>query len=104
MIFVEIKLISTEKPTTVAIIGRVDTVTAPDFQNKLESIIARYPQDLLLDCSELGFLSSAGLRVLFLLARKAKAAHANVTLQSVAPNVREVLKISGFDTFFTVLD
>ncbi len=100
----EIKLISTEKPTTVAIIGRVDTVTAPDFQKQMEEIFARNSQDMLLDCAELSFLSSAGLRAFFMLARKAKASQAVIKLKSVAPNVREVLKISGFDSFFTIVD
>ena len=99
----EIKLISTDKPTTVNVIGRVDTVTAPDFQKQMEAIFAEHPQDLLLNCAELSFLSSAGLRALFVLARKAKAGNANITLKTVAPNVREVLKISGFDSFFQII-
>lgn len=99
----EIKIISTEAPTTVAVIGRVDTITAPDFQKQMEDIFAQNSQDLLLDCSELVFLSSAGLRALFVLARKAKASNATITLKSVAPNVREVLKISGFDSFFRIV-
>lgn len=99
----EIKVLSTDKPTTVAVVGRVDTVTAPDFQKQMEAIFTEHPQDLLLNCAELDFLSSAGLRALFVLARKAKASKAEITLQSVAPNVREVLKISGFDNFFKII-
>lgn len=99
----EIKITDTNKPTQVAVIGRVDTVTSADFQKQMEAVFAEHPQDLVLNCAELSFLSSAGLRALFVLARKAKAAKASITLQAVAPNVREVLKISGFDSFFKII-
>lgn len=100
----EIKIISTDKPTTIAVIGRIDTVTAPDFQKQMEAVFEEHQQDLLLDCAELSFLSSAGLRALFMLARKSQAAKTSVTLQTVAPNVRDVLKISGFDNFFNIIE
>lgn len=99
----EVKLLDNNNPTQVAVIGRVDTVTAPEFQTQMETILTDYPQDIVLDCAELNFLSSAGLRALFVVARKAKALSATVTLRSVATNVREVLKISGFDSFFNVV-
>ncbi len=96
----EIKILSTDKPTTVAIIGRIDTVTASDFQMQMEAILAKHPQDLLMNCTELSFLSSAGLRALFMLTRNAQTAKVSITLQGVIPIIREVLKISGFDNFF----
>lgn len=100
----EVKVLDTNKPTQVAVSGRVDTTTAAAFQKQMEAILAEHPQDLVLDCTELSFLSSAGLRAFFILVRKAKALKANITLKALAPNVREVLKISGFDSFFQIID
>lgn len=96
----EIKVISTEGTTRVQVIGRVDTTTAADFQQQMEEIFAEHPQDLFIDCTELTFLSSAGLRAFFILAKKAQAAKVSIFLKHVGDNVREVLRISGFDSFF----
>lgn len=98
----EIKVLDTEQTTKVQVVGRVDTTTAGDFQQQMEEIFAAHQQDLVIDCSQLTFLSSAGLRAFFILAKKAQAAKVDIVLQQVGDNVLEVLKISGFDGFFKI--
>ena len=50
------------------------------------------------------FLSSAGLRVLFILVKKTKMLKATITLKHLEKNVYEVLKISGFTSFLKIVD
>ena len=90
----EIKVLDTNNPTQLAIIGRVDTVTADEFLKTMESILQEHPQDMEWDCTEWKFLSSAGLRVLFILVKKTKMLKATITLKHLEKNVYEVLKIS----------
>ncbi|MGM9528862.1 MAG: STAS domain-containing protein [Phascolarctobacterium sp.] len=98
----EIKLLDTNKPTQLAVLGRVDTVTADDFFKAIDAILQEYPQDMEWDCSEWKFLSSAGLRVLFMLVKKTKMLKTSITLKHLDKNVYEVLKISGFTTFLNI--
>jgi anti-anti-sigma factor len=55
-----------------------------------------------IDLSELDYVSSAGLRVLLVAAKAAKAKGGKVTLLSPKPATVEVLKISGFDKIIPI--
>ena len=100
----EITLMSSDIENKIKVVGRIDTVTAGSFQEQMEKIFTEKPQNIELDCSELSFLSSAGLRSLFILSKKVQTAKKTITLKSVNDNVREVLKISGFISFFKIVD
>jgi anti-anti-sigma factor len=52
--------------------------------------------------SKLEYISSAGLRVLLVVAKKVQQAKGKVVLFGLVPNVREVFSISGFDQIFTI--
>ena len=81
-----------------ALEGRLDTVTAPQLQNTINEYIEGV-NDLVMDCQDLSYISSAGLRVL-LTARK--TVQGDVTLKNVDPSVREVLEITGFIDILTI--
>lgn len=89
-------------PLVAKISGRIDTVTADDFHKKAEKIMSDNPGNVTFDCVDLAYVSSSGLRVLLLLARKAKAAGAVITLKGLSTSVQEVMEISGFDSFFEI--
>ena len=57
---------------------------------------------LAVDLSKLEYISSAGLRVLLVVAKKVQQAKGKVVLFGLAPNVREVFSISGFDQIFSI--
>lgn len=97
----EVKLISSS-PLVVAISGRVDTVTAEDFQAQAEKIMDANKADVVFDCKDLSYVSSSGLRALLILARKGRAAGATITLKGLSESVLEVLEVSGFDSFFEI--
>jgi len=52
--------------------------------------------------SRLEYISSAGLRVLLVMAKKVQQAKGKVALFGLSPNVREVFSVSGFDTIFSI--
>lgn len=59
---------------------------------------------LAIDLSQLDYISSAGLRVLLVVAKKVQQAKGKVVLFGLGPNVREVFSISGFDKIFAIRD
>jgi anti-anti-sigma factor len=81
--------------------GRLDTTTAPDFQTKLMPEFDA-GQNIELDFKELVYISSAGLRVLVLGEKTAKAKGAAMKLVNVSPEVMEVLEMTGFTDILTI--
>ena len=86
--------------TVVQIIGRLDTTTSPELEAALEACIAK-TADLVLDCAELAYISSAGLRVL-LKAQKSMAAKGSMKLTNVNESIMEVFDITGFIDILTI--
>lgn len=87
----------------VAIVGKLDSATAPKAQQTLEEIVAGGARKLAVDFSKLDYISSAGLRVLLGIARKLKATGGTLRTFGHNETVREVFDISGFSTIMAVL-
>lgn len=83
--------------TTLALTGRLDTVTAPELEKALAELLPQ-ADSLVLDMGNLEYISSAGLRVI-LKAYKALAAKGGLKLTGVREAVREVFDITGFSDF-----
>ena len=75
--------------------GRLDSTTAPAFEKQLLEHLAGQ-SNLILDFSALDFISSAGLRVLLMAAKRIGKDNGRFLLCEVSQPVREVLEISGF--------
>ena len=85
---------------TLVLIGRLDTVTAPELEAELEKILPN-TNALVLDMEKLEYISSAGLRVI-LKAQKAMNAKGTMKLSHVGESVMEVFDITGFSDFLTI--
>ena len=77
---------------TVALCGRLDTTTAPELENFLGENCADATA-LILDCENLTYVSSAGLRVLLANQKKMKS---SMKLINVCELVMEVFEMTGF--------
>ena len=82
------------------IIGRLDTTTAPELEATIDGCIAEI-KELVLDCSALEYVSSAGLRVI-LKAQKLMNAQGNMKLTHVNETIMEVFDITGFADILTI--
>ena len=85
--------------------GRIDQSNADAFQNALAPILTECAADkgrLILDLSGLEYISSAGLRVLMLAAKQAKATGVTIALSGLRPLVAEIFQISRFTLVFTI--
>jgi anti-anti-sigma factor len=82
--------------------GRMDTNTSPDFQKAMEEYYNKQGFNLLLDFDRLDFVSSAGLRVLLLIQKKAKAQGGTMVIRNVKPEIQEVFDMTGFSDILTI--
>ena len=87
-----------ESTLTLVLDGRLDTVTAPELQTAIDEQIDGI-SNIIMDCKDLAYISSAGLRVL-LTARK--SIQGDLILNNVTPSVRDVLEITGFVDILTI--
>ena len=89
----EITIRNCENQSIVLIVGRLDTNTAPELEAALNGIAAK---EVVLDCSSLEYVSSAGLRVILAAHKPLMAAEQRLTLRNICTEVRSVLDMTGF--------
>ena len=98
----EIKKVSDGSALTIYLSGRLDAATA--FQlNKDLSVTLDNVTDLTIDLADLNYISSAGLRLL-LKTQKRMDKQGAMQIRNVQDSVREVLFMTGFAEFLTIVD
>ena len=83
--------------------GRLDSNTSPEFDEKITQSIENGTRFIIVDCQNLDYITSAGLRILNKTAKKLKQLDGKIVLCSMEDYVREVFEISGFDTFLPIV-
>lgn len=80
----------------VALQGQLNSGNAAEAESELTAVLDRGVARLILDCSNLNYISSAGLRVVLILAKRSRASATKLVLFGMQASVREVFAISGF--------
>ncbi|WP_201352605.1 STAS domain-containing protein [Hydrogenimonas urashimensis] len=91
--------ITKEEKLRIAFKGRLDATNAANVMNEVTEGVENLDRDILLDLHDLEYISSAGLQVLLKCAKTAQVSGKKVYVAGANPNVKEILKISGFLTF-----
>ncbi len=86
---------------TIAIEGRLDTLTAPELQAELANYKLGELTEIVLDMSKLEYISSAGLRVLLQAFRSMKMGGV-MRIINANEVTRKVFEVTGFDEYFTI--
>ncbi|MBP6188780.1 MAG: STAS domain-containing protein [Azonexus sp.] len=84
----------------VSVSGRIDHITSEEFTKSLDPLLDQCTQghpSILLDFSGVDYISSAGLRVLMMASRRAKAQKGVFAIAALQPMVQEVFAISRFN-------
>ncbi len=80
--------------------GRLDSITSPYFEEDCLTKVDAGNVFAVLDLSELEYISSAGLRSILVLGKKAKSGGGNFYLCGLVGVVQEVISMAGFEGFF----
>ena len=78
------------------VIGRVDSATAGELEKSLAPLFDIPGRHAIINLSALDYISSAGLRIILMSAKRAKQIKIRLILCGMTPSVREVFEISGF--------
>lgn len=85
---------------TIAVSGRLDTVTAPQLENELKEAI-KDVTELNFDFADLEYISSAGLRVM-LSAQKTMNKQGTMVVRNVNEAIMEIFDVTGFVDLLTI--
>ena len=87
---------------TLGLDGRLDTTTAPQFQ---EVLIPAFDEakEIILDFADLAYISSAGLRVLLMGEKTSKTKDAKMTLINVSDEIMDVFNMTGFADMLEII-
>ena len=91
-----------EQETIVQLVGQLNTIATTDHAEELQQVLDIADKALVIDCSELEYISSAGLRFFIRLKHASSAKGGTVRIINVNQDVAEIFSLSGFQTIFEI--
>ena len=99
----KVEVTAVDEVTVVGLDGEIDASTAAAVQQQI-LVLAQPEARLLLDMTNVPYMSSAGLRVLLSAYRQVSAKQGKIVLVGLAEEIRDTMDTTGFLRFFTVRD
>lgn len=88
--------------TILGLHGRMDSVTSPKVEQQLVSLIENGAHHLVVDCAQLAYISSAGLRVFLMAAKRVTQVKGKITFTMLNNEVRQVFDLTGFSSILHI--
>jgi anti-sigma B factor antagonist len=85
-----------------ALSGKLDATTAKTFEDRILGVINGGTQRLVVDLSQLDYVSSSGLRVIILAAKRLQTVGGKIVLCSMKDQVRQVFDLAGFSSMLSI--
>lgn len=89
--------------TVVNIIGNLDIAATTNQTDLLQQVLDIADRQLVIDCAELEYISSAGLRFFMQLKRESEAKGGKVTICHLNEDVSDIFRMSGFHNIFEIV-
>lgn len=89
--------------TIVTLDGRIDSTNADKFQQDIAPLMEGTNADIDIDCTNMTYTSSQGLRVFLLLQKSVMAHGGKMVMRNMNPRVKEVFDITGFSNIITII-
>ena len=80
--------------------GEMDTAAAIEAEEVLKPIYNSNGKDVIIDCTNLEYIASSGLRILLSILKGAKASGSKVVMRGVNDDIKNVFKLTGFISIF----
>ncbi|MBQ0015892.1 MAG: STAS domain-containing protein, partial [Bacteroidales bacterium] len=83
--------------------GRLDTTNADQFQKDIACLMTAEAGDIDIDCTNMEYTSSQGLRMFLMLQKSVMGRGAKMIMHDMKPQVKEVFDITGFSNIITII-
>ena len=90
------------KKTMVVLNGRLDTTNAERFQQDIAPLMAMESPDIEIDCTDMEYTSSQGLRMFLMLQKSVTMRKGTLVMTNMKPQVKEVFDITGFSSIIKI--
>ena len=80
--------------------GRLDTVAAPETEKAMNVLNDVEDKDIIIDCTDLEYISSAGLSIFLGILQNAQERGGHVYIRNINDQVRTIFTITGFSNIF----
>lgn len=80
--------------------GELDTAAALEVEETLKPLHESNGKDVVIECDDLEYIASSGLRILLTILKAAKANGSKVVLRHVNDDIKNVFKLTGFISIF----
>ncbi len=84
------------------ITGRLDTLASAELNKAIEPYLQAGDVHMQLDCAEMNYISSSGLRILLSLHKALHEGGGSLVINGVQPAVMQILQMTGFSTFLNI--
>ena len=99
----DINITQQENKSIVVLNGRIDTSNAAQFQQDMTPLMEGENPDIDIDCTDMSYTSSQGLRIFLMLQKSVMARGGKMVMRNMNPQVKEVFDITGFSNIITIL-
>ena len=82
--------------------GRLDTPAAVQTAEDVKPLLEASNREISLDCTELEYISSSGLRIFLSIRKEASAHGSKVIVRNINDDIRQVFMMTGFVSLFTI--
>lgn len=86
----------------VALNGELDTVASREAEKDFDTLMNAHDKEIDIDCSQLNYISSSGLRLFLSLLKKCKANNSTLNLLNMNDNIKKVFSMTGFSSLFNI--
>ena len=98
----EIKVEKQNAVVTVYLKGRLDTLAAQEVSKQLEDLTEEASGTIIMDCTEMTYISSSGLRIFLTLRKAAAEKGGKVIVRGISNDIRSVFMMTGFLNLFEI--
>ena len=82
--------------------GELDTAAAVEVEQQLQPLYKTDGRDVIIECANLEYIASSGLRILISILKGAKAGGSKVVLKNLNEDIQSVFKLTGFISLFEI--
>ena len=97
-------IIINDNPIVAKLQGRLDTTAATNITSDFQNLNQYADEHIVIDCSELVYISSSGLRLLLALRKEVAAKNGKLQIRNINEDILQVFKITGFISLFEIVN
>lgn len=98
----EVKVTRENNTITVHFSGRMDTPGAQEITPQMNALAKEANKTIILDCENLSYISSSGLRIFLTLRKAAAEKGGKIIVRNICDSIRSVFMMTGFLNLFEI--